>query len=224
MGNPTVTPLQELRHEGGYVVWDPSNGMLTREAVTLLSGAGICTSGLVLGAELTAGAATSAALGTNTGNGVMGAITVGPAAKVGDYKLIITDPAANAGAFIVEDPTGIEIGHGNVAAAFNAGGLSFTLADGATDFAAGDSFTITVTGVLKYAAYEPAAANGLQNACAILWSGYRDATSADKKAVANVRGPMKVQAAELIYGANVTTTNQQNAALAALAKLGILNV
>lgn len=223
MGVPSVTPIAETRHTGGYVVWDPSDGMITREAITLISGAGICTAGLVLGAELTGGAATSAALGTNTGNGVMGAITVSAAAKIGDYKLIVVEPTANAGVFIVEDPDGVEIGHGNVAALFNAGGLSFTLADGATDFVAGDSFTISVSGVLKYAAFDPTAVNGLQNAVAILWSGYRDATSADRKAVANVRGPMRVNTSELLWGANVTTTPQQTAALAQLAKLGILN-
>jgi hypothetical protein len=91
-----------------------------------------------------AATASAAALGTNTGNGVMGAITVSAGAKQGDYVLTVVEPAANAGAFIVTDPDGIQIGDGNVAAAFSAGGLAFTLADGATDFVAGDSFAITV--------------------------------------------------------------------------------
>lgn len=222
MGNPTVTPIVELRHEGGFVVWDPSDGMITREAIVLADGAGVCTSGLVLGATATAGAATSAAIGTNTGNGVMGAIAVGGEALLGEYDLEIVEPAANAGAFIVTH-NGVEIGHGNVAAAFNAGGLSFTLADGATDFVSGDSFKIVVTGTLKYEAYDPTATNGLERACAILWSGYRDATSADKKAVAMVRGPGRVNVNELLWGANVTTTPQQTAALAQLSALGIQN-
>ncbi len=224
MGAPTYPPLYENRHEGGYVVWDPSDGMLTREGIILLSGSGVCLTGLVLGAELTGAAAISAALGTNTGNGAMGAIAVASPAKVGDYHLLFIEPAANAGTFVVEDPDGVEIGHGNVGVAFNAGGLSFTLADGATDFVSGDSLTISVTGVVKYGPFDPTATNGLQRAAAILWSGWRDATSADRRAVANVRGPMKVQAAELLWGANVTTTQQQTAALAQLAKLGILNV
>lgn len=223
MGVPQVTPISESRHTGGFVVWDPSDGMITRESILLLSGAGVCTTGLVLGAELLSGTATSAALGTNTGNGVMGAVTVTAPAKIGDYKLTILQSATNAGAFMVEGPDGTEVGHGNVAAAFSAGGLAFTLADGATDFVSGDSFTISVTGTVKYAGYDPTATNGLQFASAILWSGYRDATSADKKAVAIVRGPARVNASELVWGANVTTTPQKTAALAALAKLGILN-
>jgi hypothetical protein len=40
--------------------------------------------------------------------------------------------------------------------------------------------------------------------------------------VANTRGPMRVNAAELVWGANVTTTPQKTAALAALAAKGIL--
>lgn len=224
MGNPTVPPFTETRHEGGYVVWDPSNGMITRDAIILISGSGICMTGLVLGAELTGAAAVAAALGTNVGNGVMGAITVSAAAKLGDYKLMFVEPTANAGTFLVEDPDGVEIGHGNVATVFTAGGLSFTLADGATDFSAGDSFTITVTGTIKHGPFDPTATNGLQYAAAILWSGWRDATSADRRAVANVRGPMKVNASELDWGVNVTTTNHKTAALAQLAKLGILNV
>lgn len=101
--------------------------------------------GTRIGVEALAGTAVAAAVAGNTGNGTMGAVTVSAGAKAGVYTLTITEPAANAGAFVVEDPDGINIGNGDVAAAFSAGGLAFTLADGATDFAAGDQFTITVT-------------------------------------------------------------------------------
>lgn len=90
--------------------------------------------------------AASAALGTNTGNGAMGAITVSAGAFPGRYTLTIIEPAANAGNFTVTDPNGVQIGDGTVAAAFSAGGLAFTLTDGSTDFVAGDSFAITVSG------------------------------------------------------------------------------
>jgi hypothetical protein len=89
--------------------------------------------------------AAATAYAGNTGNGAMGAITVSAGAKVGTYKLTITEPASNVGNFIVEDPDGITIGQGDVAAAFSAGGLAFTLADGSTDFSAGDGFNIVVT-------------------------------------------------------------------------------
>jgi hypothetical protein len=90
--------------------------------------------------------ATAAALGTNTGNGTFGTITVGNPARAGVYTLRIVEPGSNVGTFVVEDPAGVQIGDGVVGTAFAAGGLSFTLADGATDFVAGDSFAITVAG------------------------------------------------------------------------------
>ncbi len=82
---------------------------------------------------------------TGTGDGAMGAITVSSGAKVGAYTLTILSEVANAGAFKVTDPDGIIIGTGNVAVPFSAGGLAFTLADGANDFDIGDTRTITVT-------------------------------------------------------------------------------
>lgn len=90
------------------------------------------------------GTATSAALGTNTGNGAMGAITVSAACKVGAHTLTIIEPGANVGTFMHVDPDGNVVGHGVVASAYSSGGLAFTLADGGTDFIAGDQFTITV--------------------------------------------------------------------------------
>lgn len=100
--------------------------------------------GVVAGAAFAATGAAVAGSG-NTGNGAMGAITVSAGAKKGVYRLVIVEPATNAGVFAVYDPDGVFVDNGNVAAAFSAGGLAFTLADGATDFAAGDSFDITVT-------------------------------------------------------------------------------
>ena len=90
------------------------------------------------------GVATSAALGTNTGNGVMGAVTVAAGAKVGTHKIVIVEPGTNVGTFIHEDPDGMIVGKGVVASAYSGGGLSFTLADGAADFVSGDGFVITV--------------------------------------------------------------------------------
>lgn len=100
--------------------------------------------GVILGGTFAATGASAVGSG-NTGNGAMGAITVSAGAKQGVYTLEITGAAANAGAFRVSDPDGVFVDDGDVAAAFSAGGLAFTLADGATDFVVGDSFAITVT-------------------------------------------------------------------------------
>lgn len=90
--------------------------------------------------------ATAAALGTNTGNGAFGAITAVAPAQPGEYVLRVIEPGTNAGTFVLEGPDGVQVGDGAIAAAFSAGGIGFTLADGATDFVAGDSFKITVAG------------------------------------------------------------------------------
>lgn len=84
--------------------------------------------------------------GTNTGNGVMtlAATPVVSGGQVGTYKVVMIEPTTNLGTFTVEDPLGVVIGEGVVGTAFS-NQIAFTIADGSTDFAAGDSFTVVVT-------------------------------------------------------------------------------
>lgn len=100
--------------------------------------------GVIVGAAF-AGTAAAAAGSGNTGNGTMGSITVSAGAKKGVYQLVVVEPGTNAGVFELNDPDGVFVDNGTVGSAFSAGGLAFTLADGATDFVSGDSFAITVT-------------------------------------------------------------------------------
>lgn len=131
----------------------------------------VSVSQTVASTTITAAGVVTAAYAGNTGNGAMGAVTLSVNAKPGIYNLTIVEPAANAGTYVVEDPTGLFVGRGNVAAAFSAGGLAFTLADGATDFVSGDGFTITVSaGSGRYAAYSNIATNGSEVAAAILYA------------------------------------------------------
>lgn len=89
------------------------------------------------------GAATPAAVAGNTGSsGTIASVAVG-AAKAGVYHVICIEPGSNAGKFTVEDPDGVTVGVATVAVEFVGGGLTFTITD-ATDFVAGDAFTITV--------------------------------------------------------------------------------
>lgn len=217
MGNPTVTPFVERRHDGGYVVWEPSDGIVTRDVLIIASGAGIVEPGTVLGQIGHALTGSAAVLGANTGNPTFGAITVADPAIAGAYVLRFQD----ATHYVVEDPGGVEVGHGVTGAAFNAGGLSFTVTAGGAAAVAGDTWTITVApGSGKFVPYDPTGNDGREFASAILF-GTRDATSADKNAVGHVRGPMRVNSSELVWGAGVTTTQHKTNALAALAKLGI---
>lgn len=142
------------------------------------------TSQTAASTTITASAAVAAAYSGNTGNGAMGAITVSDGAKPGVYKLTITEPGTNVGNFVVEDPDGIVIGQGDVAAAFSAGGLAFTLADGSTDFAAGDGFTITVAaGDGQYAQYDNTATDGTGVAAGVLYAAALDSTATQKAVI-----------------------------------------
>lgn len=209
------TYLTEGRHDGGYIVYEPANGSLTRKEAILLSGAGKCMAGLVLGEVARALVGTVAGQGTNAGNPTFTSIVAGAGAVAGKYTITFID----ADDFVVSNPAGEQIGHGDLGVAFAAGGLSFTPAAGGTPAQAGDTFVITVAaGSRKFVAYDPAGNDGREKAAAILFAD-RDATSADKKCVINHQGPMRINASELIWGAGVTTNQHKLDGLAALAAL-----
>ncbi|MCY1311776.1 Bacteriophage lambda head decoration protein D [compost metagenome] len=102
--------------------------------------------------------------------------------------LTITSAAANGGKFLLVDPMGVEVGEGTVGVAFSGGGLSFTLADGSTDFAVDDAFTIAVNANLgEWTAYDDDGTDdGRRAASGILFAPV-DATTNDVKAAAIVR-------------------------------------
>ena len=213
---PSTTPLVEGFHPGEFLISE-GNGRISRETVTIASGADL-TPGTVLG-QIARGAETSAA-GTNTGNGVLGAVTLAAAALVGVYTLKVTKAAANAGDFEVLDPNGEVMGLGTVGVAFNPGGLSFTLADGATDFVVGDSFTMMVAaGSGKYTLLNLSGIDGTQHAAAILF-GHAYAASADVPS-AIVKRLAEVNPDALTWPAGITDP-QKAVATAELAKLFII--
>jgi Bacteriophage lambda head decoration protein D len=190
----------------------------TREEVTVASGQNLSI-GDVVGKITKAGTASSAAFAGNTGDGAMGAVTVSAGAEPGDYKLVIVEPGTNLGTFTVEGPDGVVIGTGVVAAAFSAGGLSFTLADGAADFVAGDGFTITVAaGSGKYAIYNNAATDGTEVAAGVLLAD-ADASAADVAGLILARGPAIVKSTGLGWNSQL-----QAAIDAGLADLAALNI
>lgn len=212
-----ATFTETLPHAGGFLL-DEGNGDISREGIVIVSGEGKLSTAQVLG-RITAGTASAAAKPGNAGNGTVGAITVG-GAKPGVYVVTFIEPASNAGAFQVEDPDGINVGTGTVAAAFTGGGLTFTIADGAADFAAGDQIRITVAaGSGKWAALDPAGTDGRQHAAGILFREV-DATSADADGTA-IRRLATVRATDLVWPAGITT-DQKAAALAELEALTII--
>lgn len=121
--------------------------------------------GILKGTVATTGTADAG----NTGDGTVTAVAKlqGPALIVGDYVLTCTAAVTNGGVFKLEDPNGALVANGLVmtagagaATVFNAGGMTFTITDGDTDFAADDFFTITVTADGDYEPLNGADVNG----------------------------------------------------------------
>jgi hypothetical protein len=182
-----TTVLTEDRRTGEFLVSE-ANGYRSREKGILAQVEdGIYSPGQIFGRTLVGAVAAAVATAGNAGNGVMGAITVTGPAQNGVYLLTFIEPVTNLGTFIVTGPEGNQVGTGKVGTAFAAGGLGFTLADGANDFAAGDTFTITVTGgTEKYGLWNTSNTNGTQVAAAILYAA-ADVNEADKVVTLIVR-------------------------------------
>ena len=99
--------------------------------------------------------------------------------------------------------------------------LTFTIADGDADFAAGDTFTITVAaGSGKVKQIDFSATDGSNVACGLLTEPATAPDGSDRSAVAVVRNAI-VSANGITWPAGATT-NQKNAAIAQLEGLGIL--
>ena len=207
----------EHQHTAEFIVSE-ANGSLSRESVTILSGQNL-QPGHILG-KVSVGEAVGAAVSGNTGNGTITAVSAGDTAQAGVYQIVCIEPATNIGTFAVENPKGVIIGHAVVGAVFE-GEVNFTLTDGATDFVAGDRFTVTVDeGSGKYKEYNPANTDGSQVAAAILID-YADATVADCPGVILARHA-EVNKAELVWftGANDV---QKEAALTELRLYDIIS-
>ncbi|HLA33008.1 MAG TPA: head decoration protein [Pseudomonas sp.] len=174
-------------HAGEFLLSE-ANGSRSRKEVTITAGAGILAAGTLIALITAANAAVATADGGNTGDGVMGTITTSSAAVTGTYVLTITEAAADGGLFELVDPLGSLVGEGSVGVAFAAGGLSFTLVDGAADFIVDDVFTIAVTAALgEYRPYDDDGTDdGRRAASGILYAPV-DATLNDIRAVAVVR-------------------------------------
>ncbi len=216
-------PLQtECNYLGDWLKFEADNHY-SRDIVTVLAGGGAVRellTGMVLG-RITKGVAASAAVAGNTGNGTITASpAVGQAAKPGVYRVACIEPAADAGKFAVEDPDGVLIGVATVGVEFTTH-LTFTIADGAADFVAGDSFTITVAaGSGKVKQIDFAATDGSNAACGILLLDTTAPDGTDRSGVAIVRNAI-VSDNGITWPAGATE-NQKNAAIAQLKSAGIL--
>jgi hypothetical protein len=208
-------PVQtETNYLGDVLKYEAPN-LFSRDQATLSAGS------LALGAVVGRKAPTVTATpgGTNTGNGVMGAVTLGPAALPGDYVLTCKTKATNAGVFSVVNPRGLPLPDLTVAVAYAGDHINCTLADGSTDFEVGDTFTIAVSVASEIGEFNPAASDGLQFAAGILVEA-ADASAAPKETVIIARDAI-VSRQALVWKTGVTAP-QKAVAIAQLKTLGIL--
>jgi head decoration protein D len=204
----------ESKHAGCFMVSE-AEGRRSRDKVVVALNQTL-VAGQVIGRTV-AGTVTSsvAADAGNTGNGVFtldGTAPVGAGAKDGNYRVVNDLVATNSGEFIVTDPDGIEIGRVAVGATFN-NQIKFVIADGATDFAIGDAFTVTV-GIedadYQVAVLNPAGTDGTQRAAGILWDNVTTGGTATIPAVAITR-EAEVRGADLTWPAGITAAQQAEA-------------
>ncbi len=211
-----MTTLTETLKAGACLVSEAA-GTRSRDHAVLTGGP--YKAGTVLGTKYgTQTVAAAVAFAGNTGTGTVGSLTGDANAMPGDWKLICIEPATNAGVFEVFRPDGTLDGRATVAVAYN-GGINFTISD-ATDFVAGDGFTINVSYAAgKKTIHDPAATDGSEVADSILFDD-ADGSAADVPVTVIARDA-EVNASELIWKSGMTG-NQKTAALAALAAKGIL--
>lgn len=214
-----MNPITEKNVMGDIVRLEQPS-YYSRDAVTIVSGAGVLKPGSVLGKRTKNSA--NAVAGTNTGNGTISAVTLGALAEVGAYTLRAIATATNGGTFAVFTPSGFRLADAVVGVAYAGGHLNFTISDGSTDFALADSFTVTVSGDGKYDFAKDGNVTGLAAAVAVLLQEV-DATSADvTEAVVLVRDAI-VSEQGLIFHSSVNDSTKRAAMKAGLKTAGILS-
>jgi hypothetical protein len=201
-----MTTLTMRPRNAGFVV---SADTRAYEAVTVVGGvAPGLDAGTILG-RITAGAATAAAQGGNTGNATIGTVTRLANVEPGVYQVEFIA----ATRFIVITPSGAVLGEGATGAVFNTGShISFTITVGGTPMVVGDGFNVTVAaGSGNYAEYDPTNVDGSGQVAGVLW-----ATQIGTSEATIIARDAEVDLAQLTY------EGTEAAAVAGLAALGII--
>jgi hypothetical protein len=212
-----ATVLTEALHAGAFIVSEEDN-FHCRDTVTIPISMTI-VAGQVLGRIGVPSTETSAVAADagNTGNGVFTldvTAPVGASGQDGVYRVVCIAVAANSGTFAVFDPQGVEIGRVAVGATFN-NQIKFVVADGATDFAVGDAFSVTVGregGTDEtYPALNMSGTDGSQIVGGVaVYPVTTDGTNTQKIA-AIVRGPAQLRAADLTWPGGITAAQKAEA-------------
>jgi hypothetical protein len=197
-----------------------------RDKITVASGEGVLEVNTLLG-KVTLGAASSAAKsGGNTGNGTLVLDVTTPVlagAAPGVYSVRFTTTTNVR----LEDPNGrviadVAIGGSTGNTATVQEQIKGVLTQGATPFAAGDGFDITIAdGSGEYKKCKLTALDGSAVAAGVLCHAV-DATSAAQAAVAVVRGPAVGGRLGLKFDATFDSAGKKSKALAQLETRGIV--
>lgn len=204
--------LNETPRTGDFLLSE-ANGTFSRENGILAAGNNLLAGAIV--ACLFSAAGTKA---SGTGDGTIGAITLGSAAEAGTYVLTCTATGSNAGTFSVQTPSGEYLPNLTVGAAYTSSHINLTVADGGTDWGAGAVIRVTVSPD-GYTELDPTEDDGSQIAAGVLW-GSTNAATADAACVV-IRRNAEVKADALTWPAGITE-GQKSTAIAQLNELGIV--
>lgn len=214
----------EGRHAAEFVLSEASfhrsrDNLLLAASQTIIAGA-ILVAAVVAGG-VTASAAPDAGNTVGSGTITMDATTpILAGAQNGTYRAVCIAVAANGGTFEVIDPKGKNIGKVAVGATFSKQ-IKFVIND-ATDFAAGDAFSITVgveDGDLNYSALTTAGAGDMKLAIAL----YNVTTGASETTTktAGITRDAEVAAPRLIWPSGIAA-DVKASVINALAAQGII--
>lgn len=230
VGNYVVTCTAVATHGGTFSVTTPSGKVLPSLVLTASTGATTVYTSRHINFSITDGSAdfivgdaftfvvstTAPTVIGGTGTGVMTALSLGPDAKPGNYRVINRVVIANGGDFEVISPDGDSVGRFNwtnsgSTASFTSRQVNFTLSD-STDYIAGNYFDICVFNQLgggKVVAWDPTTFDGRDDAIGVLYDNV-DAGSGDLAGVILTRDAAVLKSA-LQWGAAITAAQKESA-------------
>lgn len=231
VGNYVLTNTEAVAHGGVWSLTTPSGKTLP--ALTMTPGAGGSTvyTSSHINFTITDGSTDFAAADVftfvvsttvptvigGTGTGVLSALSLGPDAMPGNYKINNDVVVANGGDMTVTGPDGKVVGGRFIwsasgsTASFTSRAINFTISD-ATDYIANNHFNVAVFNQLaggKAVAWDPTTFDGRHRVAGVLFDDV-DASAADKAGVA-VTGPSIVRKGALSWGASITSAQKETA-------------
>ena len=206
IGTYTIKNVRAVTNGGEFHVYDPDGAFVGSVLITAgAGGTGVFSSSqlsftvtdgstdFALADEFTVAVTegvpdTGTADGGNTGNGTLTVVEGRRSLKVGVYTITCTAAATDSGTFSVTDPDGLVLAPATVGSAYENDQIAFLINDGATDFAVGDEFTITVTiNPRQCKLLDKTATDGSDEPYAVL-SEAVDATSAAEQSIGYTEG------------------------------------